>query len=127
MPWYGWLGWILMLAAVVGFLIYFLVRKKQPASLAEAKLKLNEMEKELKGAKAKAVTEAVARKEAEKKTIEAEKKLLEESKKARLAALKEKEGEDYEKAKADPESGVDYMRDVLGVDPDDDASGPGSE
>ena len=51
MPWYGWLGWILMLAAIVGFLIYFLVRKKQPASLAKAKLQLNKFEKELRETK----------------------------------------------------------------------------
>jgi len=127
MPWYGWLGWILMLAAIVGILIYFLVRKKQPANLAEAKLRLREMEDELRKAKAKAVEEAVARKKAEAAKAATEMKLLEATHKEQLEALKGKEKEDYEKAKQDPSSGVDYMRDLLGIGPGNSPSGPGPE
>lgn len=127
MPWYSWLGWILMFVAMVGILIYFLVRKKQPANLAEAKLRLRDMEDELRKAKAKAVEEAVARKNAEAAKVVTEMKLLEATHKEQLEALKGKEKEAYEKAKQDPSSGVDYMRGLLGIGSDDSPSGPGPE
>lgn len=127
MPWYGWLGWILMLTASTGFLLYFVLRKKQPANLAEAKLKLREMEDSLTKANEAIVAGAKVRKEAERKSAAMELKYLEEKHKAGIEALEEKERADYEKAKEDPESGIDYMRDLLGIGTGDSSSGPGPE
>lgn len=127
MQWYGWLGWILMLASIVGILIYFLVKKKQPASLTEANLRLKQIEDELQKEKEKVIKESEARKKAEAMQAATEIKLLEETHKKKIEALNKKEKKDYEAAKNDPTSGVDYMRELLGVDTGDSASGTGTE
>lgn len=124
MPWYGWLGWILMLCAIGGILIYFLVRKKQPANLAEAKLKLREIEDELKKTKTRLVEETLAKKQQEKEKAKIEMELIEVKYKEQLETLKGKEREDYEKAKTNPETGVNFMRDFLNTDTDRSKSGP---
>jgi len=116
-----------MLTASTGFLLYFVLRKKQPANLAEAKLKLREMEDSLTKANEAIVAGAKVRKEAERKSAAMELKYLEEKHKAGIEALEEKERADYEKAKEDPESGIDYMRDLLGIGTGDSSSGPGPE
>lgn len=116
-----------MLASIVGILIYFLVKKKQPASLTEANLRLKQIEDELQKEKEKVIKESEARKKAEAMQAATEIKLLEETHKKKIEALNKKEKKDYEAAKNDPTSGVDYMRELLGVDTGDSASGTGTE
>jgi len=116
MPWYGWLGWIVLLAVIVGILIYFLVIKKKPKTVAEMEEKLAQLNKDLKEAKAQLVNKALAQKKAEDNRAAMELELLELKHKEKLEALGEKEKADYENAKKNPQSGVDYMRDLLGLD-----------
>lgn len=116
MPWYGWLGWILMLTLGIGFLIYFLVRKRQPKSVSDIKLKLSDMENQLKEAKDQVVTLTLEKKKAEKAKYDLEIKFLNEEKKKKTKDLEQKEKEDYEKAKSDTQSGVDDMRKLLDLD-----------
>lgn len=114
MPWYGWLPWILFVLVTAGFIIYVVVRKpKTPAELREQVAKLD---REYKAAKAELVKEKVARQKAEKDKAAKELELLELQHAERLKALKEKEREDYEAAKNDPQSGVDFIRGLLDGD-----------
>ncbi len=84
-------------------------------NLAEAQLKLRELEDELKKAKQKVIEEALARRNAEKQAAVMEMKYLESEHRDKIEALKGKEKENYEKAKTDPKSGIDYMRGLLGI------------
>lgn len=114
MPWYGWLPWILFVLVTAGFIIYVVVRKpKTPAELREQVAKLD---REYKAAKAELVKEKVARQKAEKDKAAKELELLELQHAERLKALKEKEQKDYEAAKNDPQSGVDFIRGLLDGD-----------
>ena len=114
MPWYGWVGWIVLLLVIVGILIYFLVIRKKPKNVAELEKQLAKFDKDLRDAKAQLVTKAVAEKKAEDSRAAMELELLELKHAKRLKELTAKEKADYEKAKADPQSGVDFMLDLLG-------------
>lgn len=114
MPWYGWAGWIVLLLVAIGILIYFLVRKK-PEGMAGIEKQLTDSEAALKAARAQVDSEIAARKAAEAERAKQELALLEQTNRDRLTALSEKEKTDYEAAKADPQSGVDYIRDLLGL------------
>jgi len=121
MPWYGWLPWILFIFTGAGFIIYLVIRKpKTPAELRE---QLAMMERDYKAMKAELVTEKVARQNAEKDKAVKELELLELQHAERLKALQEKEQKDYEDAKKNPQSGVDFINALLrGDDP---SGGPG--
>lgn len=113
MPWYAWLFLILFLLSWIGFLLYFVFRKKPGVDTAKTELKLKEYEEELRLAKSRIAIEVLERQTAEKKKAEAEIALLEETHKDQLAKLEGKEKNDFEKAKADPTNGVDFIRDFL--------------
>lgn len=110
--WYTWLPWILFVVVGAGFIIYVVVRKpKTPAELRE---QLAAMDRNYKAAKVDLVKEKVARQKAESERATKELQLLELQHAEKLEALKAKEREDYEKAKADPQSGIDYINNLLG-------------
>ncbi len=113
MPWYAWLMLVLLVCVVAASVIYILMvsRRRTPEELR------NELDKSKKAeadAKAKLDIERIAREKAEKERAANELALLELQHKKELEALSEMEKEEYEKAKKDPQSGIDFMRDLLG-------------
>lgn len=117
MPWYGWLGWIITIVAIcviVVFLVYFYKGRQKYREVVN-------LLKVLQSNKNKAV-DKLKDERFEKRKVEVEKrdteiKLLEFEHKGKLDGLSVKKRKEYEKARANPSIGVDYMREFIGVQP----------
>lgn len=101
---------------IVGLLVLtiILIRKK-PEGIKLIEDKLDFREKQINALKAELEAEKLAREKAEKQRAENELALLEEQYKDQIKALGDKERDEFEKAKKDPESGAEYMRRLLGI------------
>ena len=114
MPWYGWLFLVLWIVTVAVLIIYALV--KRPKTPDELRKKLEAMDLEYKSMKRKLDAEKLARQKAEGERATAELAKLELEHSEKLKALEGKERDDFEAAKHDPESGVSFIRGLLGDD-----------
>ena len=119
MPWYAWIMLVFLILTICAFVIYILVVNRRLAP-EEVRKELEKSKKAEKEAKEKLIEEKLARKKAEKERAAKELAYLELVHKKDLERLGEKEKVEYEKAKEDPQTGVDFMRDFLG-----DGSDPG--
>lgn len=111
MPWYGWFPWILFVVTLAGFIIYMVM--KRPKTSAELRATLQRMDREYREMKSKLEVEKVARQKAEGERAAAELSKLELEHSEKLKALEGKEQDDFERAKVDPESGVNFINDLL--------------
>lgn len=108
--------WALFGLLLVGVLAYTIYRlKNRPKGLAQIKANLKASEAKVAKQHAEIKAAAIDLKVAERIKAEAEVKLLEAQHSDKLKALDTKERDEYEKAKDDPESGVDHMRKLLGL------------
>lgn len=113
--------WILVIALAAALIIYIVIQSRKPTSYKELKLKFDEVDRKRKEAEAALIKEKVSRQNAEKERAKHELALLETKHKEKLEELDDKERKVYEKAKDDPQSGVDYINSLLG----DGGNGPG--
>jgi len=118
MPWYGWIAWILLILVSCAFALFLVLRK--PKSPQELRDKLKRVEADYRTLKAQLAREKIARKKAEDEKAQVMLKALEETYSRKLASLSKEERKEYERLKADPDSGVDFVREWL------DSKGTGS-
>jgi predicted Holliday junction resolvase-like endonuclease len=112
----GWIGWIALLVVIVAvLLIYFLVIRKTPKDIADLKADLQARDQALEDAAKLFTEEQEKRKAAEKAKTELEFTLLEQQHKEKLDALEGQEKKDLEKAKDDPQGGIDFINNLLGL------------
>ena len=109
--------WALFGVLSVGVLAYTIYRlRNRPKGIGEIKANLAASEAQVEHYHAKLAAQAIRLQETEKLKASAEVKLLESAHSDKLKALSVKERREYEDAKADPQSGVDHMRKLLGLD-----------
>lgn len=109
--------WVLLGVLSIGILAYAIYRiGNRPKGYAEIKANLRASEAQILRYHAELTARTLALKEAERKASAAKVKLLEAQHSDKLKALGAKERQEYEDAKADPQSGVDRMRKLLGLD-----------
>ena len=111
MKWYTWLPWILFVLTLAGSIIWYVVQKSKWVT---AKLKMSNLERQAaqRIAKVEVEAEVEIRKQKEQTTKALAK--LEEVFKTQLEGLTNEERVEYEKAKVDPESGVNFVLGFLG-------------
>lgn len=116
MTWKVWLPWVLVALLVVALLIWIIIWiRKKPEGIKLIEAKLDMRKKQVNVLKEALEAEQRARKKAERQRAEHELAFLEEQHKDQIKALGDKERDELEKAKKDPESGAEYMRDLLGI------------
>lgn len=113
MQWYTWLPWVLLFILIVGIILYF-VFKPKPKTLTELNNKVKELEETARNQKNELVALKVQKINAEKAQAKAELDLLEKEYGKQLQDLSLEERKNYEKAREDPKSGVDYIKSLLG-------------
>jgi len=108
--------WALFGLLLVGVLAYTIYRlKNRPTGLAPIKANLKASEAKVDKYHAELAAKAYQLKEEARQNTEMQVKLLEAQHSDKLKALGNKERQEYEKAKKDPQSGVDHMRKLLGL------------
>lgn len=123
-----WVPWVIVGALVLLILIYVIVRLvNRPKGLAEVNAKLAEAEAKLQAMVARLKQEQTSKEMAERERAKAQLQLLESAHADKIKQLSEKERAEYEKAKDNPESGVDFMRSMLGIGSESGQSGEGDK
>lgn len=113
MAWYNWLPWILLLLLIIGIILYTIFKPK-PKTMTQLQNKVKELEELARNQKNELVAEKVKKNNAEKAQAKAELALLEKSYAKQLEDLSLQERKNYEKAREDPKSGVDFIKSLLG-------------
>lgn len=105
--------WVLVVVLIAAIVIYLVIQSRKPKSYKDLKAKLDEMDRKHKEAEAALIKAKVEKQKAEKEKTKHELALLENKHKEKLEALNESERKTYEKTKADPKYGIDYINSLL--------------
>lgn len=114
MDWKIFVPWLLFGVTVIGILIYIIYTiRNRPKGLSELKAEIKRLETENKEYRLKVIEDGVKLKNAEKEKAKLELDSLEKENQETLAKLSEEKKREFEKAKKDPRSGIDYINSLL--------------